>query len=411
MFYKSFITILISIFILTDVKSQSTSSPYSVFAEGQIESLGSGTNHAMGGIGIAFRSRYSLNTLNPASYTGIDSLSFIFEAGIFGKYTQYKTNAETQSHYDANLRYLAMGCRITRWWQTSFGFMPYSSVGYTINTIDFVEGELSVYNKIYQGSGGINQFYWGHSLKLGKNLGLGMNISYYLGIIEHSETGTTADGSITYAITKLCNVSTVQLDYGAQYTFRHKDLELTLGAIYANRKELSTTNEASIEFEDEIISLDETDEVFKIPRKYGFGLALDKGHRFRAGFDYERKEWGNLNSFENPLLKTRDGERFSMGVEYTPNKGYHNEGWKRMFFRLGGNYNKSYLIIDKIPLDAHSLVFGVGIPLRKELSMVNLSLEAGQMGTTSKNLFLENYLLMHVNFTLHDKWFLKYSIK
>jgi hypothetical protein len=410
MYYKTFLCILISTLVLAENKGQSTSSPYSLFAMGQIENMGTGTNHAMGGCGIAFRSKYSLNALNPASYTGLDSMSFLVEAGIIGKYTRYKSSSETQTRYDANLRYLAMGCRITPWWQTSIGFMPYSSVGYTINTIDYVQGELSAYYKIYGGSGGVNQFYWGHSIRLFKDLGLGINISYYLGSIDHTETATTADGDISYLITKSSAVHQVLLDYGAQYTFRHKDIELTLGAIYSDRKVLSTTNEVTIEYADDIINLDESNDDYTIPRKYGFGIAFQKAYNFRAGFDYERKEWGKINVFKNPLLITRDGERFSAGVEFTPYTGLRDEGWKRMSFRLGGSYNKSYLIIDQIPLNSYSLVMGVGIPLRKELTMVNLSFEAGQMGTTSNGLFRENYLLMHVNFTLHDKWFMKYGI-
>jgi hypothetical protein len=93
---------------------------------------------------------------------------------------------------------MAFGCRFTRWWQTSVGFMPFSSVGYTINATDYVQGELSAYTKTYQGSGGINQFYWAHSFKLIKNLGLGMNISYYLGSISQTETGSSGGENLYY---------------------------------------------------------------------------------------------------------------------------------------------------------------------------------------------------------------------
>jgi len=221
--------------------------------------------------------------------------------------------------------------------------MPYSSVGYKINTIDYVEGELSAYYKIYRGSGGINQFYWGHSIKLFKNLGLGMNVSYYLGSIKHSETGTSADGKISYSLNKTSYIHSAQLDYGAQYTFRHKEMALTVGAIYSEQKNLSTTNEVSISTQRETITLDEFKDKYSLPRKYGFGLAFEKGYNFRAGIDYEGKNGGDMNSFKNPLLKTRDGERYSMGFEYTPYRGFRDEGLKRLSYRLGGNYTKSYL--------------------------------------------------------------------
>ena len=66
----------------------------------------------MGGTGIAFLSGRSINSMNPASYSGIDSLMSIFELGVFGKYTIYSTRNDDQSLLNANLKYLAMGFRI-----------------------------------------------------------------------------------------------------------------------------------------------------------------------------------------------------------------------------------------------------------------------------------------------------------
>jgi hypothetical protein len=410
MHIRNTILVLSVLTFFIQVRSQSTSSPYSIFAEGLIESSGTGTNHALGGSGIALHSKYSLNSLNPASYTGIDSNSFIFEAGVFGKYTRYNTSSETQRRYDANLRYLAMGCRVTKWWQTSFGFMPYSTVGYSINAFDYVEGEMTSYYKKYEGNGGINQFYWSHSLRLIKNLSLGLNISYYLGSIEKTESGTTGDGVISYVISKKSNVHSVMLDYGAQYTFNHKDYSFTLGAVYSGKSDMSTTNELNIEFSDGIIELEAEDNNYTIPVRYGVGLALEKGDNLRISLDYEKKEWGKIKEFKNPLLKTRDAERFSAGLEYTPYKGFREEGWKNLSYRVGGNYNKSYLIINQVPLNSFSIVMGLGVPLKHELSMINFSIEAGSLGSSKNGLFSEDYLLMHLNFTLHDKWFMKYRI-
>ncbi len=402
------LTLLFSVIITTIIIGQSTSSPYSLFAEGQIENIGSGTNHALGGTGIALRSRYALNPVNPASCTAIDSLSFLFETGLYGKYTNYISKDENQSRYDANLRYMAFGCRFTRWWQTSVGFMPFSSVGYTINATDYVQGELSAYTKTYQGSGGINQFYWAHSFKLIKNLGLGMNISYYLGSISQTETGSSG-GENLYIIARTSYINTVQLDYGAQYTFNFKDMCLTLGAVYGEKKQLSSDNTMTIEFDDVSTELDASEYTYWLPRKYGAGVAFEKGYKFRVGVDYERKEWSGISTFKYPHLKTRDGERFSAGIEYTPYKGFRDEGWKKLSFRLGGNYNKSYLIIDGIPMNSYSLVTGVGIPLRKELTMINISLEGVKSGSTKNGLFREDYLLLHINFTVHDRWFMRHS--
>jgi len=45
--------------------------------------------------------------------------------------------------------------------------------------------------------------------------------------------------------------------------------------------------------------------------------------------------------------------------------------------------------------------------MKNDYSMINLSLDAGQNGTTSKGLIKENYFILHINLSLHDIWFLK----
>ena len=390
--------------------SQSTNSPYSLFAEGQIDNFGTGTNSAMGGTGIAFRSKYYLNNINPASYSGIDSLSVLVEAGLFGNYTRFSTKDDNNTHFTANMKYLTMGFRFTRWWATSFGILPYSSVGYKISTTDILEGDLVTYFKTYEGNGGINKFYWSHSIKPFKNFSAGVTLSYFLGSINKTETGSTADDYITYSIVRTDQVHSFNLDYGLQYAFKLGSMKYTVGAIFADHKNMNSDISCSISYGADTVDLEKGDVSFYVPRKIGIGLAVENESGFKAGIDYEKRFWPE-STFSNPLLKTRDSERFSMGLEYTPYKRRSDQGWKRVFYRVGGAYYKTYLIIDNIPVNSASFTVGAGIPIGKELNMVNLSLEAGRTGTKSHGLIREDYLLFHVNFTLHDIWFNKYRFK
>jgi hypothetical protein len=408
----SLILICIGLLIcLNNGYTQLTSSPYSLFAIGQLTVAGTATNGAMGGCGIAFESKFTLNAINPASYSGIDSLSFLFDVGMFGKVTRYESTSDIQKRHDANLLNMAMACRILPWWSSSIGFKPYSSVGYKINTTDYVEGELTSYKKIYEGSGGINRFYWGNTIKVFKNLSLGADISYYLGSIRHTETGKTLDESITYVVTQLTQFHTAQLDYGIQYTIYRRNMRFTLGAIAGNHKKFSGTNEYNISCEGDTFDLKSPKESFALPQKYGLGIAFEKSYNFRAGFDYERQLWNSSTHFNNPLLATRDAERFALGMEYSPYKSYSNVLWRRIFCRFGANYTKTYMIIDKVPINSFAVVMGAGIPLRRELSLINVSVEAGRTGTTRNGLIKEQYLMVHLNFTLHDKWFIRRPIE
>ena len=56
-------------------------SPLTRYGFGQLADQSLGANKAMGGIGIGLRSGLQINVSNPASYTAVDSLSFLFETG------------------------------------------------------------------------------------------------------------------------------------------------------------------------------------------------------------------------------------------------------------------------------------------------------------------------------------------
>lgn len=79
----------------------STNSPYTRYGLGDMFDQSFTNNAAMGGVGYALRTSEHINAMNPASYTAVDSLSFIFDAGMSLKSSnfqegQYKTNAKTQ---------------------------------------------------------------------------------------------------------------------------------------------------------------------------------------------------------------------------------------------------------------------------------------------------------------------------
>jgi len=189
---KTYILIFLLLILgFRSLSSQTTSSPYSIFGLGYLESNAIGPFKAMGGTGIAFLSDKSVNFMNPASYSGLDSLISVFELGVFGKYTMFSTSRETQSLINANLKYVAMGFRIAPWLATSFGFSPYSSIGYSISVDSPVEGTNQEYLKTFTGNGGINQVYLGASVKIVRNLSLGFNAAYLFGNITHTESSTS----------------------------------------------------------------------------------------------------------------------------------------------------------------------------------------------------------------------------
>jgi hypothetical protein len=398
---KSYILILILLIIeINTLHSQTTSSPYSVFGLGSLESNALGPLKAMGGVGIAFQSDKSINVMNPASYSGIDSLMSVFELGVFGKYTKYSTNNKNQSLFNANLKYVVMGFRVAPWLATSFGFLPYSSIGYNINVNSPVEGTNQEYLKTFSGSGGINQTYLGASVKVIKNLSLGFNAAYLFGSITHKESST----SYTYYLEDATYISNFDFNYGLNYQLNIKNWRYNLGLIYGSSKSLGTKNITTIKTEYATETLKSRQYKYNIPQNFGAGLAVRKGY-FSAGFDYEWSKWANVR-FSNNFLQTRNSSRYSFGAEI-PSQGYYKGTGRMIFYRFGANFHESYLLIDGIPIDYRSFTIGAGIPLNGVLSVVNISLEVGQNGTVKNGLIKETFFNLHLDLALRDLWFMK----
>jgi hypothetical protein len=407
--YARIATMIVLVILKVNANGQLSTSPYTIFGIGQISSKGSVTNPAMSGAGIALETDHTMNTLNPASFGSLDSLTFMFEVGVATEYAKYKSGKNLNSSMDGNLSFLGLAFRVTRWWGISAGVLPFSTVGYLINATNNVEGEASVYPVVYRGTGGISKFYLSNGVSPLKNLRLGITTSYYLGSINRSETVESTETVYGYSIEYTDKVNTLYTDFGIQYCLRAGKIHYLLGATYGDAKTLSTNRDANLYHLDDTISLDISDGAFNIPRSLGIGLGILKENKLKLALDYERQYWSGLYFSSNPLQEIRDSERFAIGIEYLPANRRQDAGWKKLYYRVGVNYLASYLVIEDEPINSKSLSFGIGIPVKKDLSKINLSFELGQTGTLKDGLLKANYGRVSLNFSLRDQWFRKYK--
>ena len=79
-----FILSLIALVAILPSKAQTSgsNSPYSRYGWGNLSEEAQGFNKGMAGTGLGARGRSILNYQNPASYSAIDSITFLFDAGI-----------------------------------------------------------------------------------------------------------------------------------------------------------------------------------------------------------------------------------------------------------------------------------------------------------------------------------------
>ncbi len=385
---------------LCPVYSQGSYSPYSIFGAGQIEASGFGVTRAMGGAGIAMRSNRWLNNMNPASYTAIDSLNFMFEAGLYFNYSNFETNKDSQSMTDGNIEYIAIAYNVAKFWGFSVGLVPYSKIAYSINGQTSINGEpTSAYNLECSGKGRINKFYIGNSFLIAKNLSVGFNVLTLFGNIDQTEE---ASGEVYYLVNYNKYFRAMHLDFGAQYIYEINDKKsITIGAIYSRRKKIDAPTDISITDQTTVEIKDSEAETFIVPEKLGLGMAFVSDQKWQALFDYEIEFWEN-SELKQPYLDVRNSERFSFGFSKDPIDVFSRNIFKQIYYHFGAKYYKSYMLVDDVAINAFSLSFGLSVPVNKKQNTFNLSFEYGQNGSKKSALVKEKYWQFNLSISMRD---------
>ncbi|MDX8339799.1 hypothetical protein SLH46_11430 [Draconibacterium sp. IB214405] len=389
-------------------KAQNTVSPYSIFGPGEIRNGGFGANLGMGGSGIALESTNSLNALNPASYAGMDSLKLIFEFGLQGKGYNISNSNQSISGFEANLAYFALGFKYTPWMAGSFGMMPFSTVGYSINRTNYIEGTNEQYISQYVGSGGITRFYFANAIKLLKKLSLGVNTSYLFGPLIQEEyiTGSTMVPSMM--IERKDFLRSFYFDFGLQYQFISGRTDYSLGLTYAPEQSLSSKHIVTAYDSDysTIQAQQYKTEYLVIPQIFGAGIGVTR-ERMSLAFDYTFQQWSNVD-YPIQAEEFADSHRFSAGFEVNPwERRAINPGYKNWTYRMGFSHESSYLKFGNTTLGSNALTLGAGIPLYGAISNMDISLTGGTYGSTSGHLTKEKYLILNIGFSLNEMAFLK----
>lgn len=403
-------TVLFCIYSLA-YSQTSNNSPYTYFGLGNIETSIGGRNSGMGGVGIGLNSNGYINQLNPASYRSIDSLFFLFDLNLNG----YKSRLESkQSEYNVasgNVNKIAIGFRVHPKVAISVGIMPYSSVGYKINTSKWVEGTTEKFDILSTGEGGLNKVYFGGSYILNKHSSIGINASVLFGSITKTEEYTLSSISNSWSVSeKLTPKSHFYFDFGYQYSNSfNKKYSYKVGLVGGIKtkmrfsKYVEKTSGTTSEGEE----LTDTYN-FWIPAYLGVGLSVSS-EKLTLATDFTLQKWSNVSDKNN--LDLTDSYKWATGFEYSPNKQFGKNIFQRMSYQVGFHVDKSYLNINNVNLYGYGITAGVVVPIKNQLSSICLSFETGQKGYYSEDLFRERYYQFNLAINMNDLWFMKRKYK
>ena len=422
---KLLLLTVLSIVSVNVAKAQTTDAlgtytPYSLFGIGDIEKNGTAFNKGMGGIGVGVRDSRFINYTNPASITERDTLSFMFDFGMNQK-NIYSSDGEARSAFNtANMQNVVFTAPLYKKSALIVGVTPFSSVGYKFNSVETDKELLSKYgNIVYQkyGTGSINQMFVGGAMNLFKNFSLGAEFIYYFGALNrYSNVLFSSDASIRDINTGWdYDINAVSGRIGAQYFGRiAKNTVLTLGATYRFESNMAGdyTRYACASSSSQIDTISFTitpGYKVEIPAVFAAGLSVNKKDKWMIGFDYVRQDWNDSFFGETSGIdfKPSASTSYKLGIEFIPNRYDIRYYLKRVTYRLGAYYDKTYINLNGNQVNAAGLTFGMSMPIFRWYNAITWSVDLGQRGSLENNMVRERYVQFNLNFNLHDMWFIK----
>lgn len=396
------------------------SSPYSIFGIGNLYGVSSQMNMAIGGAATAFSSPYFINPANPASYMAFDSNSFVFDGAFNLRSGTLKTIDESQKTRFGTISNLYFGFPVTKWWRTSLGIMPYSKVGYEMQSSQVAENIGSMYTT-YKGSGGLNKAYIGNAFSPVKNLSVGVNVSYIFGSIIKERTITFPDSAAYFntMMKSTARLGKINFDAGLLYRIKMKEGRfMQIGLTYHPTQLVDGYAEkftysyyynyaTNVETIKDTVNYEagENGEV-TLPASLGAGFMIGNTNRWFATADINWQKWSEFRYLgNNPGMK--DNYRISLGGQFRPSPVDIGKYYERIYYRAGFRFEQSYLEIRETRLNDFGISFGVGLPMKKSRSTMNIAVEVGSQGTTEKGLINENYVRLTIGTSLQERWFLK----
>lgn len=404
-----------------------TLSPYSRYAIGDIFQTTTTRNAAMGGIGMATDNYFSINRSNPASYA--DILYTTMDVSAFGQFNRMESQSAVISPFNAGFHDAAFAFPSNKGPVFTFGFAPYSSVGYEIFTQKEIDLDTTfIERNTYEGKGGLNQAFLGLAFRMWKRkLRVGANMQFAWGnttynwrneLYQSDSVASTFHSPIS--IQENVFVSGVIGTGGFMYidTLNAEKRTLiriggTVESTIGMRGDRSTFfNNQTIA--DSLTSLERSS--ISLPLKFGAGIMIHQLGKWSVGADFTYQDWSTFTYFsDNPNLGAEI--RAGAGAEITPD--FESQNYlKRISYRFGGYWKQTYIQFAGVPVNDFGVTLGFGVPAGakgnsrfnpgRTTSKISVSAELGRRGAFNTGLPLEQfYARLRLGVSINDRWFVR----
>ena len=347
------------------VSQTNTGSPYSLNELGEINFLGNVSNLSMGGIDSAIDS-IEFNINNPSSLAKLKTTNYLI--GTFYKSTGISNVNSTDNINTANINYIAVGIP-TKIFGFGFGVLPYSSVGFNLQSTEEYNTANSINSRLFGAEGNINRAFVSIGLPLLKYLSLGASANYNFGKFNYEKFNLIENVNYGIFSNSSSEISGFTYNFSSNLSIPLKN-DFTLNLVYSfypegdldsyNIESLYTSNTSSITLESlgDFVDVDLNSRGLEntklpVPKKSIFSLGLEKKNSWFLGFQYESKLSSN---FENVFLDIqnvsyRDSNSLSIGGYIIPDSSSLISYWKRVKYSIGIKNEKKSIIVNNLPVN------------------------------------------------------------
>ncbi len=396
---------------LISYSQSGTASPYSFYGIGESRFNGNVESRSMGGVSMIPDS-LRVNFQNPAGFANLKLTNF--SIGASTDYKKQKSNNSEAVVKRTTLDYLALSIPLGKF-GAGFGLMPYSSVGYKIES-------NTENNKRLEGWGGLNSVFLGGGYKILPNLTVGGTAYYNFGRINNSFVEFIPGVNSGSRALSESLLNGFNFNFGVMYQHKLREKLSLYSSLtyspqstltYENTRTISTVTQLNESEYSDIDFLSNTIPITKsnisIGQKIGFGLGIGDNKKWAFGTEITFQDTNNFSAStkSSTIVQYGTNQRYSLGGYYTPSTNPYNSYLKRIIYRSGFVFEKTGLNFNSNSINDVGFSMGAGLPVTGSLSSFNIGLQFGKKGTTNNNLVQENYIVLNLGLSINDKWFVK----
>ncbi len=409
--------LVVCLFLLISVNTSlaqvNTSSPYSRFGLGDLNGTVFPHYNALGGGVSAFNDPYIINPYNPATFNSFGLNSFLLSTGGMHTTTNMQNLSESQITNNSAFSHLTIAFPINRKIGASIGMLPYSNIGYELNSSN-IEYDADL---IYSGDGGISKIYFGGAYKLTNNLSIGVNASYLLGGLNKRKKVVYNDESFfnSRSNSKI-NLQGYYYEFGLLYKQNmSENKEISFGLVANNNSDIRVKRNELVETFEFLGVLEIPKDTFENTTQWGYvilpqfisaGVTYREAKRIIVIADYSTQDWSEFRLFDE-VDNLNNSTRISTGIQYTPEYNSPTRYYKRIQYRLGMAFYETPLQIKDNQLIEKSITFGIGLPIKRSRTRYDFSVTLAERGTTLNDLLKEQYIKLGLSVSYDGIWFVK----